>query len=307
MDYKKIIKSRQSRTKILSKLSWVPDSIMLRIQYRLKMGFWPDFKHPKRLSEKLQLYKMHYRNPSMPRCVDKYDVREYVKGKGLDSILNRLYGVYDDVSEIQFDTLPHRFIMKSTTGGGGFNVLVVKDKNAIDWDDVKQKIAPWCWKRTRQQKTNSGREWAYLGIKQSRIIIEELLEDDNNPDGSIDDYKFFCFNGEPRLLYISRGLEDHSTARISFVSLDWTPAPFRRSDYTPFETLPEKPAGLDKMMQYSRILAEGTYFVRVDFYEAGGEVYFSEMTFYPTGGYLTFGSDEEDLTLGGWLKLPTDK
>ena len=178
MDYKKIIKSRQSRTKILSKLSWVPDSIMLRIQYRLKMGFWPDFKHPKRLSEKLQLYKMHYRNPSMPRCVDKYDVREYVKGKGLDSILNSLYGVYDDVSEIQFDTLPHRFIMKSTTGGGGFNVLVVKDKNAIDWDDVKQKIAPWCWKRTRQQKTNSGREWAYLGIKQSRIIIEELLEDD---------------------------------------------------------------------------------------------------------------------------------
>lgn len=294
MNYKKIFKSRKSRTKLLSKLSWLPDSIMLRLQYRIKMGFWPDFKHPRRLSEKLQLYKMRYRNPVMPRCVDKYDVREYVKGKGLDVILNRLYGVYDDVRDIHFDALPNQFIMKSTTGGGGFNVLVVKDKNSCDWEEVRQKVAPWCWKRTQQQKTNSGREWAYLGIMESRIIIEELLEDDSNADGSIDDYKFFCFKGRPFCVQVDRGrYEDH---RQNYYDLDWKSLGVHCT--YPEGPLIDKPIHFDEMKQVASKLSEDFPFVRVDLYNIQGTIYFGELTFYPSSGYGKFHPDSFDLELG---------
>ena len=294
MDYKRIIKSRKRRSAILSKLGWIPDSIMLRLQYRIKMGFWPDFKHPQRLSEKLQLYKMHYRNPSMPRCVDKYDVREYVEGKGLHGILNRLYGVYDDVSEIQFDTLPDRFVMKSTTGGGGFNVLVVKDKNAIDRQEVKQKISSWCWKRAENQKTNSGREWAYLGIKKSRIIIEELLEDDSNPDGSINDYKFFCFKGKPYCVQVDRGrYEDH---RQNYYDLDWKSLGVHCT--YPEGPLVDQPIHFEEMKQVASKLSEEFPFVRVDLYNIQGKIYFGELTFYPSSGYGKFHPDSFDMELG---------
>lgn len=120
MNYKKIFRSQQLRFRIMRMLQWVPDSVMLRVQYRIKMGFWPDFKHPKRFTEKLQLYKMKYRNPVMHQCVDKYEVRKYVESKGLGHILNELYGVYDKPEEINFDALPDKFVMKTTTGGGGY-------------------------------------------------------------------------------------------------------------------------------------------------------------------------------------------
>ena len=93
MDYKRIIKSQPLRFAILRFLSFVPDAIMLTFQYRIKFGRWPNLKHPKRFTEKLQLYKMKYRNPVMHQCVDKYEVRKYIEGKGLGTILNRLYGV----------------------------------------------------------------------------------------------------------------------------------------------------------------------------------------------------------------------
>ena len=135
MNYKKIIKSQQLRFFILRFLQWVPDSIMLRIQYRMKMGFWPSFSHPTRYTEKLQLYKMKYRDPIMHQCVDKYEVREYVKNKGIGYILNDLYGVYDTPNEIDFSMLPEKFVMKTTTGGGGQNVIVITDKASCDLEE----------------------------------------------------------------------------------------------------------------------------------------------------------------------------
>lgn len=175
MDYKKIITNQDTRFKILGLLNWVPDSIMLRLQYRIKMGFWPDFKHPTRFTEKLQLYKMKYRNPVMHQCVDKYEVRKYVESKGLGHILNELYGVYDTPEEINFNALPEQFVVKTTDGGGGLNIIVVKDKATADFDDIKLKLSHWL-NRKRGGKT-FGREWAYEGKYPSRIIIEKYLED----------------------------------------------------------------------------------------------------------------------------------
>lgn len=177
MNYKKIIRSQKLRFKILHMLDWVPDYVMLKLQYRIKMGFWPNFKHPSRFTEKLQLYKMCYRNPVMFQCVDKYEVRQYVESKGLGHILNELYGVYDRPEDIDFSTLPDKFVVKITDGGGGLNVIVVKNKQDADLDDIRAKLTLWGAGQVRKKKKSGGREWAYTGITKRRIIIEKYLED----------------------------------------------------------------------------------------------------------------------------------
>lgn len=117
------------------------------------------------------------------------------------------------------------------------------------------------------------------------------------------DYKFYCFGGEPRFLYVSQGLEDHSTARISFLNLNWAFVPFSRGDYVPFEKLPSRPASLDRMVEFARTLSRGIPFVRVDFYDVEGEPRFSEMTFYPCSGFMPFDPPEWDLIVGEMLSL----
>lgn len=117
------------------------------------------------------------------------------------------------------------------------------------------------------------------------------------------DYKICCFGGEPKFLYVSQGLEDHSTARISFLSLDWTFAPFSREDYVPFEELPVRPASFDKMVGLARTLSVGIPFVRVDFYDVSGEPAFSEMTFHPCSGFMPFNPREWDMRIGDMLSL----
>lgn len=117
------------------------------------------------------------------------------------------------------------------------------------------------------------------------------------------DYKFYCFDGKPEFLYISQGLEDHSTARISFVTLDWQFAPYRRSDYKPFDELPQKPQEFDKMVELARALSNGHPFLRVDLYQIGSKVYFSELTFTPCSGFLPFENPDHDTDIGHMIKI----
>ena len=203
MNYKLLIRNQQLRFKILHLFDRVPDSLMLRLQYRVKMGFWPNFKHPTRFTEKLQLYKMKYRNSVMPQCVDKYEVRKYVEAKGLGHILNELLGVYDSPDEIEFDKLPDKFVVKSTTGGGGLNVIVVKDKSKCDFEEIKRTAASWGMHR--QGAVSSGREWAYSGMGRTRIIIEQYLEDSTQiGGGDLSDYKMMFFNGRFKSLWVDK-------------------------------------------------------------------------------------------------------
>lgn len=118
------------------------------------------------------------------------------------------------------------------------------------------------------------------------------------------DYKFYCFNGKPEFLYLSQGLDHHSTARISYVTLDWKKERFHRLDYKEFETLPEKPDNLDRMIEFAKLLSKDIPFVRVDFYDLHNQIYFSEMTFYPGGGHTPFEPEEYDLALGKMVELP---
>ena len=296
MNYKRIIRSQQLRFKILEMFSWVPDSVMLRIQYRIKMGFWPDFKRPKRFTEKLQLYKMEYRNPVMSHCVDKYDVREYVAQKGLKHILSKNYAVYDSLDEIDFEELPSKFVLKTTNGGGGLNVILIRDKEKCDKEKIFSDLKLWTQHKGGEP---SGREWAYKGITKVRVIAEELLEDDSNADGSVEDYKLMCFNGRFRSLWIDKNR--YSDHHRGFWDKDLNFLYNVKSDHDTFDEPPELPHNINEMIMIAEKLSEGFPYARVDLYNIKGRIVFGEITFYPWSGYVKFTPDDFDIQLGSYF------
>ena len=292
MNYKGIIRSQRLRFKVLYYLRFIPDSIMLRLQYRIKMGFWPNFKHPKRFTEKLQLYKMRYRNPIMPMCVDKYEVRKYVENKGLGNILNDCYGVYDSVKDIDLGKLPNQFVAKTTDGGGGLNVVLVKDKGALDVNAFESNLSLW----NRRKSISPGREWAYNGIGKSRIVIERLLVDELNEDGSIEDYKFLCFNGRFQYLWIDKNR--YSNHKRGFWNRDLQFLQGVESDHPTFDVPPILPFNINEMISIVEKLSEDFPFARIDLYNIQGEIIFGEITFYPWSGYVKYVPDSFDFELG---------
>ena len=128
MDYKKIIRSRAARENILRALAFIPDEAMLRIQYRIKTGRALHLRHPTRFTEKRQWYKLYYRDPDMLRCVDKYEVRAYLRERGFQDLLPRCFGVFDSPDLLPVPQLPDRFVLKDTLGSGGNAVLLCPDK-----------------------------------------------------------------------------------------------------------------------------------------------------------------------------------
>ena len=299
MNYKRIFASRELRFRILYFLRFIPDYIMLRLQYRLKMGFWPDFKHPKRFTEKLQIYKMKYRNPLMPICVDKYRVREYVKSKGLDSILNELYGVYDRAEDIPFDKLPTEYVIKTTDGSGGNNILLVRNASELNIAHMINTVNSWLGVKD----INAGREWAYTINDKSRIIVEALI----NSKTDLLDYKFFCFSGH---VYICQIISNRFTNEsIDFYDLNWK----HRDGLVGFLELNSEvgnspigipcPSNLTQMIRIAETLSANFPFVRVDLYNVEGRIYFGELTFYPASGYGHFTQDDFDYELGALFDI----
>lgn len=299
MNYKKFLKSQGLRFKILNFFSWIPDKTMVKIQYRIKTGRKLNLKNPKRYTEKLQLYKLKYRNPVMRQCADKYEVRKYVESKGLENILNELYGVYDNPDEIDFDKLPKSFVLKDTLGGGGNSVILVADKSKVDLAEIKEKMKHWVGKESRYK--NPGREWVYDNQKH-RIIAEKYLINDGSND--LPDYKFFCFDGEPYCIYMMENYTmHHDKGVLGFLDTDFKLLPARRKDFAPMKKQPKKPKNYDKMLEMARKLSKGLPHVRVDFYNINGKIIFGEMTFFNASGYTEFDPDEFDFELGGAFKI----
>ena len=196
--------------------------------------------------------------------------------------------------DIDFDKLPTQFVLKCTHDSGG--LVVCKDKSNLNKKAAKKKIE-------KSMKTNyykGGREWPYKNVK-PRIIAEEYMEDISG--NGLTDYKFYCFNGVPKYLYVSNGMDNHETARLSFLTMNWEKAPFGRSDYLEFEVLPPKPTKFDEMVKIAKSLSGGHPFLRVDLYEINNKVYFSELTFSPCGGFMPFVPEEWDAKLGEMVNI----
>ena len=300
MDYKKIIKSRSLRLKILRLLSFVPDKEMLKIQYWIKMGRRLDLKNPKRFTEKMQWYKLYYKNPVMIQCVDKFDVREYVKSKGLGDILIPCYGVYESADDIDWDSLPQSFVMKDTLGSGGNSVVIVPDKSKVDIEKLRATARGWT--NTDAHRKDGGREWPYYCGKNHRIIIEEFIKSDLSQGGLID-YKFFCFDGEPRYLYVIADRALGKGAGLGIYDADFNKLDVTREDERPLERIITMPKAFAQMKAISKKLTESLPEARVDLYYQDGEIRFGEITFYDGSGYMKFSPDEFDFKMGEPFKL----
>ena len=296
-DYKKLFRSAKLRHRILRFFAFIPDYWMLCIQYRIKLGRWPNLRNPHRFTEKLQLYKMNYRNPIIHQCVDKYAVREFVKSKGFESILNKLYGVYNETDEIKFNLLPNQFVMKTTNGGGSLNVIICRDKSNFNINDAKKKLGDW---KCKIKAYDGGREWAYKGIE-PKIIVEEYLENVENPEAGINDYKFFCFDGKPYCLVVD--VNRYVNHKRNFYDMEWNFININSDHENVGDTI-SKPNAFERMVKIASKLSEGFPFVRVDLYCNQDEVRFGELTFYPWSGYVQFNPDEFDFELGKQFELP---
>lgn len=292
--YKKIISSQKMRFAILRMLKFVPDKAMIKLQYRIKLKRKLNLKDPKRYTEKIQWYKLYYRNPVMMECVDKYGVRKYIEKKGLGNILNQLYQVVDRPEEINFDQLPDKFVIK-TTNGSGTNILV-KDKKTLDIAETKKKLNDFL----NMAEASAGREWAYGGSGK-KIIVEELLEDNSNKDKGISDYKFLCFNGKP--VYVVYDKDRFSDHKRNFYDVNWNYVKVD-SDCPCFEDSVKKPENYEKMVEIASVLSRDFPAVRVDLYNIEGKIYFGELTFYPWSGYVQYTPDSFDFELGKYFVLP---
>lgn len=295
IDYRKITGSRKMRMMILSFLSWMPDELMLMLQYYLQTGELLHLKNPIKFNEHLNAYKLYYRNPLMQKCVDKVEVREYVKDKGLEHLLVPPIGVYDSADEIDFHKLPDKFVIKTSDGGGSNEVVVVRDKGKEDLNNLKKKIEGWM--TFRRPKKHIAREWAYENNFPRKIIVEQLLE---NPEGDpcIDDFKFFCFNGKYKVLEWHKDrFTKHSAAHYD-ENLNYLPEFYTYKHMHSDHPLPEN---IKEMVEVAEKLSEDFPFVRVDLYNVGGKIYFGEMTFYPASGYFVYRPEEINTWLGSFF------
>lgn len=298
IDYKKIIRSQKLRLKILELLSFIPDKQMIQIQYKIKTGRKLNLKDPRRYTEKLQWYKLYYRDQVMAQCADKYKVREYVKSKGLNYILNDFYGVFKNESEIDFKKLPETFVLKTTNGGGGNNIIICDDREKFDENEAKQLLKDWIKPRNKDY----GREWVYYN-SDTKIIAEKVLPRDKNND--LPDYKFFCFYGRVYCLYTMIDYTDnHENGKLSFYNSRFEKLPYRRTDFKTIEKKLDKPKNFEKMVEIAEILSKDFPHVRVDLYNIEGEIIFGELTFFNASGYTMFDPDEFDFILGKQFELP---
>ena len=150
-------------------------------------------------------------------------------------------------------------------------------------------------------------KWIPVGGGYIRLSKKYVVYLHTKQSVGLRDYKVYCFNGIAKFLYLSEGMEEHTTAKVSYVNLDWTPAEFRRSDYQEFDSLPPKPEQLEGIIKLAEVLAKGLNFIRADFYEINNRIYFGEMTFFPGAGFTPFISEMDDLRMGKLLKLPLEK
>jgi len=273
---------------------FLTDDQVINIQYKTVLKRKPDLKNPERFTEKLQWYKLNYRIPLMTKCADKYLVREYIQEKGFGDTLVKLYQVCESFEEIDFKKLPNSFVIKSNKGSG--TNLFIKDKNSIDNNQISRSIKSWNTVNT----VLMGREWAYKDIK-DKIVVEELLIDKKNSNREINDYKFLCFNGEVKYIWVDT--DRHIEHKRNFYDIKWnllnieSDCPISNNDI-------EKPGGFDYMMRIAESIANDFPFVRVDFYWVNNKVYFGEITFYPWSGCVQFNPDNFDYELGGHFRLP---
>lgn len=265
----------------------LPDRLYLGLWYWVRMGYRMDFKHPRTYNEKLQWLKLHDRNPLYRTLADKAEVKAWAAERIGAQHINPTLGLWDRAEDIDFDALPERFVLKTTHDCGG--VVICKDKASFHQEAARQALR----EALGRNYYTRHREWPYKDIR-PRILAEPYLED---RFGELRDYKFFCFDGTPRLMFIASGRQGPGETCFDFYDMQFRHLPFTNG-HPNAAVPPERPEAFEEMKRLAATLSEGIPHVRVDFYEVEGRVILGEMTFFHWSGLVPFDPPEWDVRLG---------
>ena len=276
---------------------WIPDEKYITIKYKLEMNQKLNLKEPKTFNEKLQWLKLYDRNPEYTKMVDKYEAKKYVADIiGQEYIIPTL-GVWDKFEDIDFDILPNQFVLKPTHTSG--DIFICKDKEKINHKKLKKMVNKWL----KRNYYFIHREWPYKYIK-PRIIAEKYMEKKKQKE--LIDYKFFCFNGNPKVILVCSERFSSDNMCETWFDENWNFLDIIESNHRVNKKI-KKPINFSQMMEFSKKLSRDIPFIRVDFYEINGKIYFGELTFFPAAGFEKFEPEEWDKKLGDMLELPKEK
>lgn len=274
------------------------DKQYLSLLYRLRMGYWMDFNNPKTFNEKLQWLKLYYRKPEYTQMVDKFAVKEYVANIIGSEYIIPTIGIWDKPENIDWDSLPEQFVLKTTHSGGSTGVVICNNKKTFDRQKAIEKLN----KSLKQCSYNDLKEWPYKNV-QKRVIAEKYIEPDQDSK-DLSDYKFFCFDGEVKALFIATDRQKpNEDVKFDFFDANFNHLPFKQG-HENASVIPQKPRCFDTMKMAAAQLSKGIPHARIDFYEVNNRVLFGEITFFHFSGLVPFQPQEWDKTFGGMLKLP---
>ena len=271
---------------------FIPAKTYCKVQYKICFMKKLNLKTPTTYNEKLQWLKLYDRNPKYIEFVDKYAVRKHITDTVGEEYLIPLICVWDKIDDIDFESLPDQFVLKCTHDSGG--VVICKDKASFDIKLAKEKLN----KSLKKNYYYLGREEPYKYIK-PRIICEKYMVDESGVE--LKDYKFFCFNGKPKALFVAtdRGID----TRFDFFDMEFNHLQVMQHYKNGVKKI-ARPIGFEEMVELATKLSKNFPHVRVDFYDINGKCYFGELTFYHFSGFEKFEPEVYDEIFGRWIELP---
>ena len=269
----------------------ISPKLELKLLFRIKQGYRLDLNNPKTYNEKIQWIKLYDKNPLMPKCVDKYTVREYIKDVGCQNILNDILWNGFNPDEIPFEKLPNKVVIK-VTHGSTFNIICT-DKTKLDIENSKKKLKKWL----KEKFIPCYGEWFY-GIEKPRIIVEKFIDSDED----LKDFKVFCFDGVPKVIGVYSNRFNGKLCQELY-DVDWNLINEHTGHYELPEKLTPKPNNLSEMLKYAEKISNGFRHVRVDFFNPDNRLIFGEMTFTGSAGFGKYSSRDFAERMGKYLNI----
>ena len=270
---------------------FLPDETYLKFKFRMRAGYSLDLNNPRTFNEKLNWLKLYYRKPEFTLMADKYEAKKIVKEIIGSDFVVPCFGVWENIKDENFDALNYPIVLKATNDSSG--VTICKSRESIDVNNIIRKFE----KNKRNKHYLRSREYVYKDIL-PRIIADKYLDDGTGHE--LVDYKFWCFNGVPRVMYCTnKGKKIFE----NFYDMQFHPLSISRG-FDRFQPEFQKPLEFEQMKELAAKLSIGLPFVRIDFFDVRGRVYFAEFTFYDWGGMRPFTDIEWDYKLGEMISLP---
>lgn len=274
--------------------SWLPDAIYLKLKYYEVFGKRLNLRNPQTFNEKLQWLKLYDRKPEYTTMVDKVEAKKWVADKIGEQYIIPTLGVWDRAEDIDFDSLPDQFVLKTNHDSGA--VIICKDKSKLNIDEVRRKLD----KSLQTDYYKLGREWPYKNVKR-RILAEKFMVDESGYE--LKDYKIFCFDGKPEFIQVDFDRFASSGHKRNLYSPSWDLLDFEYGYPSDHGHVIDKPENLDEILSLASTLSQGHPFLRVDFYTINSDSKFGETTFYPECGIGRFTPEAKDVIYGNKLKI----